>query len=278
MSRSFLASFVIDDNLLCTVGYTNVCIHVYIHKTFQQPSTNIDHYRSTTHYYSIAISKSEMNPHRNNNACRQPQCHVVATCHLTGNRFRTNQNRSHDGLLVVLIIAIVSSIVSLSVVTTNTTHHFHHHHGVFVEGKIDRNAPHGHRGKLTPYTPGPFLGLTLTSDDEMTLERGESVMKQTLPSDGSSSSSGGTAICVQDVHAPVTAVWAQILHMEEYPQKVNKVLKCENYHVAPTHHDNNTEEKQKKKIRIKTKQVLGVLPGYSVRVCGCLWLLVGWLV
>ena len=207
-----------------------------------------------------------MNPHRNNNNNNSNS----SNNNHTGSSFRT-KNRSHHVQLPVVLIIILSSI-GLGVT---------HHHGVFVEGRIDRNAPHGHRGKLTPYTPGPFLGLTLTSDDEMTLERGDSVMKQTLPSDGSSSSSGGTAICVQDVHAPVTAVWAQILHMEEYPQKVSKVLKCENYHVAPTHHDNNTEKK--KKIRIKTKQVLGVLPGYSVSLCRC-WCvyvrgwLVGWLV
>ena len=140
---------------------------------------------------------------------------------------------------------------------------------VVVEAKVDRNAPHGHRGKLSPYPPGPFVGLILTKDDEQTLERGDSVMKQTLPTDDSHSS-GGAAICVQDVHAPITAVWAQILHMEEYPNKVNKVLKCENYQVQEE--DEEEEEKgtnkqhvPKKILRIKTKQVLGVLPGYSVR-------------
>jgi hypothetical protein len=155
-----------------------------------------------------------------------------------------------------------------------------------VTAKVDRNTPHGHYGKLKPYPPGPFVGLTLTKDDEMTLERGDSVMKQTLPSDGGGS--GGTAICIQDVHAPITAVWSQILHMEEYPKKVNKVLKCENYHVQeeeemkePAAHqgdddvsvDVSTTKKGKKPsttngkkiLRIKTKQVLGVLPGYSVR-------------
>ena len=35
----------------------------------------------------------------------------------------------------------------------------------------------------------------------------------------------------QSVQAPITAVWSQILHMEEYPKKVNKVLKCENYYI-----------------------------------------------
>ena len=141
---------------------------------------------------------------------------------------------------------------------------------VVVEAKVDRNAPHGHRGKLSPYPPGPFVGLILTKDDEQTLERGDSVMKQTLPTDDSHSS-GGAAICVQDVHAPITAVWAQILHMEEYPNKVNKVLKCENYQVQEEDEEKEEEKgtnKQhvpKKILRIKTKQVLGVLPGYSVR-------------
>ena len=140
-----------------------------------------------------------------------------------------------------------------------------------VEAKIDRNLPHGHRGKLQPYPPGPFVGLTLTKEDEKTLDNGDSVMKQTIPSDGSSSTStGGAAICVQDVQAPITAVWSQILHMEEYPKKVNKVLKCENYYIQPE------EQEQVKNVvpvtkdytilRIKTKQILGVLPGYSVSI------------
>ena len=142
---------------------------------------------------------------------------------------------------------------------------------VVVEAKVDRNAPHGHRGKLSPYPPGPFVGLILTKDDEQTLERGDSVMKQTLPTD--SHSAGGAAICVQDVHAPITAVWAQILHMEEYPNKVNKVLKCENYQVQEEEEEDaisatatpTNKHVPKKILRIKTKQVLGVLPGYSVR-------------
>jgi hypothetical protein len=121
-----------------------------------------------------------------------------------------------------------------------------------THGKTDRNAPHGHRGKLNPYIPGPFKGLQLTKDDEQTLNSGSSVMKQTVPTDGSS---GGAAICVQDVEAPLQAVWHQILDMDQYPKKVSKVLQCQNY-VVQTQPDGN--------IRIKTKQVLGVLPGYSV--------------
>ena len=143
-----------------------------------------------------------------------------------------------------------------------------------VEAKVDRNLPHGHRGKLQPYPPGPFVGLILTKEDEKTLDNGDSVMKQTIPSDGSSSTStGGAAICVQDVQAPITALWSQILHMEEYPKKVNKVLKCENYYIQPEEQEqvkNFVPQLPVKKdytiLRIKTKQVLGVLPGYSVNI------------
>jgi hypothetical protein len=123
-----------------------------------------------------------------------------------------------------------------------------------INAKKDRNLPHGHRGKLNPYIPGPFVGLKLTSEDEKTLLSGASVMKQTIPADGGGS--GGAAICVQDVQAPLPAVWHQILEMDQYPKKVNKVLHCQNY-VVQAQPDGN--------IRIKTKQVLGVLPGYSVR-------------
>ena len=124
-----------------------------------------------------------------------------------------------------------------------------------IHAKKDRNVPHGHRGKLNPYLPGPFVGLKLTAEDEKTLLSGASVMKQTIPADGNGS--GGAAICVQDVQAPLPAVWHQILEMDQYPKKVNKVLQCQNY-VVQTQPDGN--------IRIKTKQVLGVLPGYSVSI------------
>jgi hypothetical protein len=133
-----------------------------------------------------------------------------------------------------------------------------------VQCKVDRNQPHGHRGKLQPYIPGPFPGLQVTNEDEKTLESGASVMKQTVPPD-SDASSGGTAICIQDVHAPMAAVWYQILHMEEYPKKVNKVVTCQNY-VVQTQDDHT--------IRIKTKQILGVLPGYSVCSFVCLFVVV----
>jgi hypothetical protein len=128
----------------------------------------------------------------------------------------------------------------------------------FVHCKIDRNVQHGHRGKLQPYLPGPFQGMQLSQEDERTLTTGSPVMKQTIPKDGST---GGAAICVQDVQAPLQAVWYQILDMDHYTSKVKKVIGCQNYHVQ-------TQADQT--IRFKTKQVLGVLPGYSVRSV-CFW-------
>lgn len=76
------------------------------------------------------------------------------------------------------------------------------------EAKIDRNQPHEHTGKLTPYSPGPFPNLKLTSQDEAELAQGKPVMKQSQ-GDGNS----GGAICVQDINAPKAAVWNQILDL-----------------------------------------------------------------
>jgi hypothetical protein len=80
-------------------------------------------------------------------------------------------------------------------------------------------------------------------------------MKQLMPRKDDPTGSGG-AICVQDVHAPLPAVWHQILDMNSYKSKVSKVNECKNY-LVKKRGDGTTQ--------IKTKQVLGVLPGYAVR-------------
>lgn len=115
--------------------------------------------------------------------------------------------------------------------------------------KIDRNAPQGHTGMLKPYQPGPFGNLVLSASDLATLQRGQPVLKQ------QQSGTSGGAICVQDVKAPVAAVWNQILNFPAYKGKVPKVLHSSNYAV---------ENKGSSKSRIRTKLVLSVLPGYSV--------------
>jgi len=116
--------------------------------------------------------------------------------------------------------------------------------------KKDRNSPHRNTGLLKSYEPGPF-DLTLNPDDEKMLAAGKPVMKQTMPSDDDA---GGGAICIQDIDAPKEAVWNQILRMNDYMGKVSKVKECKNYQV--TQHDDGT-------FTIKTKQVLGVMPGYA---------------
>ena len=81
-------------------------------------------------------------------------------------------------------------------------------------------------------------------------------MKQTRK-DEKDPLAGGTAICIQDIDAPKAAVWNQILDLESYPKKVSKVVKSSNYHVSKKGHGGHS---------IKTRMVLGVLPGYSVCV------------
>ena len=132
---------------------------------------------------------------------------------------------------------------------------------LFVESKIDRNAPHHHRGILTPYTPGPFA-MELDHTDEETLRKGNPVMKQMEATEEQDSQDkqqqqqqGGKAICVQDVNAPKKAVWNQILDLDTYTSKVNKLKECKNYFIKSN--DDGS-------VTIKTKMVIGVMPGYSV--------------
>ena len=119
---------------------------------------------------------------------------------------------------------------------------------------IDRNAPHGHRGVLSAYKPGPFE-TKLDKKDEKDLEKGNPVMKQLPADDGDEN--GGKAICIQDVAAPKRAVWNQILDLDNYKGKVSKLKECKNYFLKV----NPTEGT----VNIKTKMVIGVMPGYAVR-------------
>merc|ERR1719261_2186172 len=65
---------------------------------------------------------------------------------------------------------------------------------------------------------------------------------------------GGSAVCIQDIAAPREAVWNQILGLEAYKGKVPKVQQCENYFEGKNEDGSHC---------VKTKMVIGVLPGYS---------------
>mmetsp|Transcript_18035 Transcript_18035/g.29891 ORF Transcript_18035/g.29891 Transcript_18035/m.29891 type:complete len:269 (-) Transcript_18035:1694-2500(-) len=124
---------------------------------------------------------------------------------------------------------------------------------VSVSAKKERNQPHKHQGIMPHYyEPGPF-DLSLKDSDESDLKSGKSVMKQTMPKKGDEDAGGGV-ICVQDIEAPKQAVWNQILRMDDYTKKVPKVLECKNYDVHAG---------EGGCIIMKTRQKLGVLPGYS---------------
>lgn len=120
----------------------------------------------------------------------------------------------------------------------------------FVQGrKKDRNAGHSHRGLLKKLLPGPFA-LDLSGKEEDCLSADKAVMKSIEDDSGQ----GGTAICVQDVKAPKSAVWNQILDLQSYVGKVDRVRECENYHV---------KKNDDGRWNIKTKMVVSVLPGYK---------------
>lgn len=120
--------------------------------------------------------------------------------------------------------------------------------------KKNWDLPHPHKGILTPYEAGPF-DLELEGDDLENLKAGKSVMKQ-APAAKDGEMAGG-AICVQDIDAPKEAVWAQILDLDSYKGKVPKVNQCENYAV---------KKNEDGTFNIKTKMVVGVVPGYSVSI------------
>ena len=120
--------------------------------------------------------------------------------------------------------------------------------------KKNWDLPHPHKGILTPYEAGPF-DLELEGDDLDNLKAGKSVMKQ-APAAKDGEMAGG-AICVQDIDAPKDAVWAQILDLDSYKGKVPKVNQCENYAV---------KKNEDGTFNIKTKMVVGVVPGYSVSI------------
>lgn len=119
--------------------------------------------------------------------------------------------------------------------------------------KKNRDLPHVHSGLLKPYEAGPLDSVKLDKADEKLLDSGKPVMKQTPPSDDGAVAGG--AICVQDVEAPREAVWSQILDFDSYKGKVPKVNESRNYVV---------KENPDGTHNIKTKMVVGVMPGYSV--------------
>ena len=121
-----------------------------------------------------------------------------------------------------------------------------------IDAKKNRDAPHPHKGILSSYEPGQFKDLKLSKSDEKELASGKPVMKQSVPKPGEL---GGGAICVQDVDAPKEAVWGQILALDSYKGKVPKVNEAKNYFL---------KQNSDKTTTVKTKMVLGVIPGYSV--------------
>ena len=119
--------------------------------------------------------------------------------------------------------------------------------------KKNYNEPHPHKGLLKSYKAGPF-DLNLNKKELDTLSSGKPVMKQPAPKAGELA---GGAICVQDVEAPKEAVWAQILDLDRYKGKVPKLNECKNYSV---------KKNSDGTFSIKTKMVVGIIPGYSVRI------------
>lgn len=198
---------------------------------------------SLQHHWTLALASD-----------RLPIRYIIIQLN-TFNQKETNPNPMiHKVFLACLAVAFISQQLHLPVPVVSAK-------------KLDReNTPHGHNGKMKAYTAGPF-GMQIQPSDEDALLKGNPVMKQ-LPPDDPNDKLGGKAICVQDVEAPKNAVWNQILDMDAYVGKVNKVKECNNYVV---------KDKGDGTMQVKTKMVLGVMPGYSVRCVRCsiiLWCII----
>lgn len=104
--------------------------------------------------------------------------------------------------------------------------------------------PHPHRETRAPFNADSRIIPRLSSSDIETLEKGEVVLKQ------SQAKNSGVGAAVEDVDAPPSVVWSQLLSFDTYPSKVPRVKVCENYHVS--------------KRELKTRFVVRVCPGYNV--------------
>lgn len=195
------------------------------------------------HHWTLALASD-----------RLPIRYIIIQLNTFNQKERNLNPMIHKVFLACLAVAFISQQLHLPVPVVSAK-------------KLDReNTPHGHNGKMKPYTAGPF-GMQIQPSDEDALLKGNPVMKQ-LPPDDPSDKLGGKAICVQDVEAPKNAVWNQILDMDAYVGKVNKVKECNNYVV---------KDKGDGTMQVKTKMVLGVMPGYSVRCVRCsiiLWCII----
>jgi len=109
----------------------------------------------------------------------------------------------------------------------------------------DFSSPHPHRETRAPFRPESKVVGSLSSSELEVLDRGEVVLKQ------SKGKAGGVGVAVEDVEAPPSVVWSQLLSFETYPTKVPRVKVCENYEV------NENRE-------LKTRFVVHVCPGYNV--------------
>jgi hypothetical protein len=89
--------------------------------------------------------------------------------------------------------------------------------------------PHPHTGKVTPFRPGD-PNVPLEEEALAILRAGKPYKTQQIQAAGSSSSSGGRGLVVQDVHAPTAIVWERILDFDHYADMVPKTVESSNYH------------------------------------------------
>jgi len=111
-------------------------------------------------------------------------------------------------------------------------------------------VPHPHRGKLKPFVPGP-PALKLSASDQAKLDAGEMITLQTKDASGV----GGRATAVQAVHAPPKYIWKQLLDLDSYVGKVEKLSVCKTYFDQKEGIDGSR--------RIKARFLVKAAPGFG---------------
>ncbi|MAA80592.1 MAG: hypothetical protein CL916_15155 [Deltaproteobacteria bacterium] len=93
---------------------------------------------------------------------------------------------------------------------------------ILLASSLSFASPHPHKGKLKPITSVP-VPVTLTSADQIKLDKGQVVLKQKV------GESGGEGVAVQYISASSQRVWDTILEYDKYKDRVKNIKSANVY-------------------------------------------------